>query len=159
MIVKNATMENLQAALDVVNARYAGNIKFKTLETKGRRISFTLTVKQTSVFTPQSLVSGRKVTMTAPGVSVGREGRRIAAACWHAHGDFFDALFKIAPDAGIYSSGSLATPRAGKWITKDGGNWQDWNKGSAYMPVMASQCCECRRNARTERILKAQGGM
>jgi hypothetical protein len=32
---------------------------------------------------------------------------------------------------------------AGKVINKDGGNWQDWNKGSMMMPVQASQCCEC----------------
>jgi hypothetical protein len=151
MIAKNCTMENLQAALDIVNKNhYAGNIRFKTLQPKGRRISFTLTVNRTSEGTG-------KAKVTAPGVSKGREGRRIAAACWHVHGDFFDALFSVCPEAGVYSSGSLANPLMGKWITKDGGNWQDWNRGSQMYPYMSSQACECHRNVRTERILKAQG--
>ncbi len=145
MIVKNATMEDLQWALVAVNSshEYAGNIKFKTLETKGRRISFTLTVDRTSEGTGKNKV-------TLPGVSIKR-GKRIAAACYHCHGDFFDALFRVCPDAVVSS--------LGKSITKDGGNWQDWNAGNLMNPVMASQCCECRRNVRTEKILAAQRGV
>jgi hypothetical protein len=150
MIVKNANMDHFHAALAVVNARYAGNIKFKTLEPKGRRISFTLTVISSTIGTG-------KAKATAAGVSMGPNGRRIAAACWHVHGDFFDALFRVCPDAAVYSSGSLANPRTGKWITKDGGNWQDWNKGLMMYPKLASECCECHRNIRTEKILAAQG--
>jgi hypothetical protein len=142
MIVKNANMDHFHAALAVVNARYAGNIKFKTLEPKGRRISFTLTVVSSTIGTG-------KAKVTAPGVSIGPNGRRIAAACWHCHGDFFDALFRVCPDAVVMSMGKV--------ITKDGGNWQDWNKGSMMYPKLASECCECHRNIRTEKILAAQG--
>ena len=142
MIVKNANMDHFHAALAVVNERYAGNIKFKTLEPKGRRISFTLTVVSSTIGTG-------KAKVTAPGASIGPNGRRIAAACWHCHGDFFDALFRVCPDAVVMS--------LGKVITKDGGNWQDWNKGSMMYPKLASECCECHRNVRTEKILAAQG--
>lgn len=142
MIVKNANMDHFHAALAVVNERYAGNIKFKTLEPKGRRISFTLTVVSSTIGTG-------KAKVTAPGVSIGPNGRRIAAACYHVHGDFFDALFRVCPDAVVMS--------LGKVITKDGGNWQDWNKGSMMYPKLASECCECHRNVRTEKILAAQG--
>ena len=142
MIVKNANMDHFHAALAVVNARYAGNIKFKTLEPKGKRISFTLTVISSTIGTG-------KAKVTAPGVSIGPNGRRIAAACYHVHGDFFDALFRVCPDAVVMS--------LGKVITKDGGNWQDWNKGSMAYPKLASECCECHRNVRTEKILAAQG--
>ena len=142
MIVKNANMDHFHAALAVVNARYAGNIKFKTLEPKGKRISFTLTVIS-------STIGKGKAKVTAPGASIGPNGRRIAAACWHCHGDFFDALFRVCPDAVVMS--------LGKVITKDGGNWQDWNTGSLMDRVPASECCECHRNVRTEKILAAQG--
>ena len=142
MIVKNAALENFHAALAVVNARYDGNIKFKTLESKGKRISFTLTVLSTTI-------GKGKAKVTVPGVSIGPNGRRIAAACYHVHGDFFDALFRVCPDAVVMS--------LGKVITKDGGNWQDWNTGSLMNPVPASACCECHRNVRTEKILAAQG--
>jgi hypothetical protein len=135
-------MENFHAALAIVNTRYDGNIKFKTLEPKGRRISFTLTVVSSTIGTG-------KAKVTAAGSSKGPNGRRIAAACWHVHGDFFDALFRVCPDAVVMS--------LGKVITKDGGNWQDWNKGSMIYPKLASECCECHRNVRTEKILAAQG--
>ena len=144
MIVKNATETSLQWALAAVNFRYGNNIKFKTMETKGRRVSFTLTVNSCTI-------GKGKAKVTAPGVSIGPNGRRIAAACWHCHGDFFDALFAICPDAVIMSMGKV--------ITKDGGNWQDWNKGSIMYPKMASSCCLCKRNIKTEKILAAQRGI
>lgn len=143
MIAKNVTMGHMIMALERTNARYGGNIKFKVLEEKGRRIHFTLTVDRTSEGTGKAKVG-------LPGVSIKR-GRRIAAACWHVHGDFFDALFKMVPDAEIVS--------LGKTITRDHGNWKDWNVGSLYEPLMASQACECHRNYRTERILAAQRGV
>lgn len=154
MIAKNCTKEDLQAALVAVNSdhRYAGNIRFKTMETKGRRISFTLTVVSSTIGTG-------KAKVTAPGVSVSPNGKRIAAACWHVHGDFFDALFNLCPGAEVYSSGSLANPKTGKWINKDGGNWQDWGKGSMMEPRKASECCLCKRNIKTEKILAAQRGI
>jgi len=147
MIAKNCTQEDLQAALVAVNSdhRYAGNIRFKTMETKGRRISFTLTVVSSTIGTG-------KAKVTAPGVSVSPDGkRRISAACWHVHGDFFDALFRVCPGSEVSS--------LGKVITKDGGNWQDWNKGSIMYPKMASSCCLCKRNIKTEKILAAQRGI
>ena len=146
MIAKNCTQEDLQAALVAVNSdhRYAGNIRFKTMETKGRRISFTLTVVSSTIGTG-------KAKVTAPGVSVSPNGKRIAAACWHVHGDFFDALLRVCPGAEVSS--------LGKVITKDGGNWQDWNKGSIMYPKMASSCCLCKRNIKTEKILAAQRGI
>lgn len=141
MIVKNAAMENFHAALAIVNARYDGNIKFKQLEPTGRRIKFNLTVCRTSEGTGKNKV-------TLPGVSIKR-GKRIAAACWHVHGDFFDALFDLAPDAEIFSA------MTGIW-EKKGDPWKDYEVGTGFEPLKASQACNCRRNYRTERILAAQ---
>jgi hypothetical protein len=108
----------MEAALAIVNGKYAGNITWKRFD-DGRTINFTLTVKSSK----------------APGGRLGPSGRRVAAACWHVHGDFFDALFEVCPDAVIVSMG--------KKITKDEGNWQDQNIGSAYLPFMYSEACDC----------------
>lgn len=136
MIARNCSIEELQAALDIINKKYAGNIKFKHIGLTGRRISFTLTVNSTSIGKGKNKVS-------APGTRRGHQGNRIAAACWHVHGDFFEALIHINQEAGVYSSGSLANPLTGKWITKEGGNWQDWNIGSSYRPLKMSEACDC----------------
>lgn len=127
MIAKNCTNADLQDALKAINTRYADNIRFKTLAPKGKGHTFTLTV----------------IDSHKPGSRIGQSGKRISAACWHVHGHFFDALFEIAPTAKIHSSGSLANPLAARWITKDAGNWQDWNYGSSFRPAMMSELCEC----------------
>lgn len=125
MITRNCTKEQLRQALESVNERYQGNIKFKTLEPKGKNFSFTLTVKDSK----------------AMGGKIGHNGRRIAAACWHVHGHFFEELFKFAPDAKVLSR------MAGTWITKMSGNWQDRNIGSMMYPLMFSQACDCNKKA------------
>ena len=139
MIAKNVTMEDLQKALASVNSRYQGNIKFKTLEHKGNRISFTLTV----------------IDSKAPGHRRTPSGKRLAAACFHVHGHLFEELFRISPEAGILSSGSLANPQKPKWITKAGGNWQDWQMGG-YPPMMVSRACDCNADAQAgvERLVQ-----
>lgn len=75
------------------------------------------------------------------GARISSSGRRIAAACWHVHGDFFDALLKIQPNAVIVTRGG-----PGAVIDKNGGNWQDCNIGSRMSPMMFSEACECAIN-------------
>lgn len=123
MKVKNTTRSALFAALDIVNEEYAGNITFQTapesLNKKETRFSFRLSVID-------SKESGARRSAT---------GRRIAAACWHVHGDFFEALISITPTAEIRTAGGV--------INAAGGNWQDRNIGSYYQPLMHSEACEC----------------
>jgi hypothetical protein len=118
MKAKNTNRNDMERALAIVNKKYAGNIKWNRFD-DGKTINFTLTVKSSK----------------APGGRRAPSGRRVAAACWHVHGDFFDALFGICPDAVIVSMG--------RKITKDEGNWQDRNIGSVYMPFMYSEACDC----------------
>lgn len=126
-----ATNDQMTRALAAVNEKYAGNIIFNRYEPRGRQIHFTLRCKSSK----------------GPGHSLGfhrtsrGNRRRLTACCWHVHGDFFDALLAINPDAVIYS---LA-----RKITKDGGNWQDWNAGSMMDPLPASEKCECNQAERT----------
>jgi hypothetical protein len=117
-----AKAETLQKALDVVNAKYDGNIEFERFEPNCRSVNFTLRVK-----------SSRK-----PGARRSQSGRRMAKACWHVHGDLFDAVLVIDPKARIVSRGG-----PGAVITDQGGNWQDCNIGSMMQPMMFSQACDC----------------
>jgi hypothetical protein len=121
MIAKNCTMEDMLTALVMVNRKYEGNILFRHLDHSGKRLSFTLKVKDSK----------------APGHGRGHSGNRTASCCWHVHGHFFEELFNVRPEAVVYSS------RTGKWITKDGGNWEDYQVGSMMSPKRASQACDC----------------
>ena len=115
MIAANVTIDDLLAALDAINTRYDGNLVFRYWPVAtGRRLRFTITVENPK----------------GPG---GRHG--VKAACWHAHGDLFDAILARCPDAVIDS--------AGRKITVDGGNWVDWNVGSRVAPMMYSETCDC----------------
>jgi hypothetical protein len=60
-----------------------------------------------------------------------RDGKRIAAACWHAHGLFFDAL----------PEGTEIRTMAG--VSHAGDSWADYNIGSQAYPCMASDACNC----------------
>lgn len=119
MIAKHCTIDDLQQALRDINLNYGDNIRFKTLEGRGRNVIFTLTVNDTK----------------GPGGRIGHSGRHIKAACWHVHGDFFDALFKLVPSAEVVS--------LGRRINKEEGNWKDWNIGSIAFPLMYSEACDC----------------
>jgi hypothetical protein len=61
--------------------------------------------------------------------------RPTRGACWHAHGHVFDAILAAYPDARIQS--------AGRVITQNGGNWQDWNAGTPAADVKMSELCDC----------------
>jgi len=121
MIAKNVTIQDLEQTLRLVNKIYDNNVTFNRLEQYGKRVRFTLRVKDSK----------------GKGARRGHTGRRLINACWHVHGDFFDILFKINPRAVIRS--------AGREITKDYGNWEDWNIGSIINPLYYSEACECWR--------------
>jgi len=122
-MITNASQGTLYKALDIVNERYGGNIRIKELTyLSPKRIQFTLSVHN-------SRNSGARRS---------RIGRRIAAACYHVHGHFFDALFSIEPEAYVRVS-----RHGNQKITKQAGNWQDFNIGSIMRPFMASEACEC----------------
>jgi hypothetical protein len=121
----NATIEQLNQALIEVNKRFENNIKFKDIEQQGKKVKFTLTV--ISSFGP-----GHRL-----GFSLTSKGnqRKLAAACWHVHGYFFEELFKINPNTIVKTSN--------KTVDINQGNWEDWNIGSLYRPLYFSEACEC----------------
>lgn len=132
MTIYNVTEAELQTALNHVSARYSGNIKFRHLDqvpTKtGRTWILTLGVYS-------SREPGSRLSFDLR--------RRVAAACWHAHGHFFDELLKIAPAAVIKTS-RYGTAK----IDVNGGNWTDFRIGSQFMPTMMSEACRCAEEGR-----------
>jgi len=66
------------------------------------------------------------------------ERRRLSAACWHAHGHFFEALYEQAPQAVVKTS---ITRIFGP--SQSEGNWIDRQCGSMFDPAMFSELCEC----------------
>lgn len=148
MIIHCKSKAVLYAALDSVNVGYyADNIRFKCdpiykgVDRTGLlKYQVCLTVYNTS--TGKGSKSDPKVT--APGVRLGLyhprggKARRIAAACWHAHGHWFEAI--LALDLSAVIEMSFFGKRK---ITSAGGNWHDFKRGSQAYPAMASELCEC----------------
>ena len=126
----NITPGQLDKALTEVNKLYDGNIVFKRgPEYIGRTSHFTLTVKNSN---------GLGARRSA---GYGTAGRKIAAACWHVHGYFFEAVFNqnsISPNARIRTAVSCITGPG-----ENEGNWQDKRIGPPIAPVMYSEACEC----------------
>jgi hypothetical protein len=119
----NATKETLEMALKNINVKYEGNVTFNRFDVHRNRINFTLRVSN-------SRGPGAKVSRL-----MGKE-RHTCSACWHAHGDFFDAIFKLDEKAWIFAAhvGTMEGP-------KD--NWQDFNIGSMIYPMYFSDSCDC----------------
>ena len=150
MIARDCTEQDLQEALRRINetdqynnlygpvGNFNGNIRFKRLDRNGKGFTFTLSVNA-------STIGKGKAKTTAPGSRINAmNGRHIAAACWHAHGRFFHALFDINPKARVFSSFYKRIDGTYHgWITADGGNWINGQIGSNAYPVMMSEACEC----------------
>ena len=121
MTILTAYSQSIRDALTKANEHLHGNLRFKTCEhVKTRRdgryeFSVTLTVNDSN-----EIGSRRSIA-----------GHRISAACWHAHGLFFDAL-----PAGTEI-------RTGNVKMLAGEKWQDYNIGSRSYPMQASLACNC----------------
>ena len=90
-------LRNLYLALHITNKQYAQNIAWKREpELIGKHYAFTLTVHDSA----------------NPGSRRAASGRRISAACWHAHRDFFRALFKHDPEGTVTSTQARYTSSA-----------------------------------------------
>lgn len=126
--VKNATREQMELALLETNKAFDDNLAWKDIKPTGRQLQFTLTVKDSK---------GTGARLGRPDYFNDGNGkqRRIKAACWHAHGEFFEALFKIAPDSEVTARGNK--------INAQEGNWNDWNIGSVIYPFYHSEACMC----------------
>ena len=125
MIIRDATREDIDAALAEVNKLFNGNIRYRNIDLEGKtrsggdRHRLTLTVNSSA----------------GPGGRRSHSGRRIAAACWHVHGHFFDSL----PEGCEITVAS----QDGKRKIQPGDPWEDRNIGSNWFPLYFSEACEC----------------
>ena len=122
--------EDLEKALAIVNERYDGNIAFHS-ESDIAAKSFRLVTKSYDL-------PGYGISTHSYQMGWTPNARRKNNACWHVHGYFFDALFSVNPNAKVKSRSNT--------ITKDYGNWEDFNVGSQICPCYASECCTCDGN-------------
>jgi len=128
----NASISQLTEALNYVNKSFAGNIRFKDIEQISKKtVRFTLTV----------------INSSDPGHRHGyyaKEGfqpKRMAAACWHVHGYFFEYLFlKYVDDIWIEAGGHK--------MGSNEDNWQDKIIGSFGIErsLTFSGACDCHKD-------------
>ena len=122
MEIRNITKYVLEDTLAKVNEKFGRNIKFKRIDLIGLtkhdacKYRVTLTVES-------SKGKGAKINAI--------NGRRIHAACWHVHGEFFNNLPKYC---------EIITSR---FRLTSGDTWNDFSVGSLDNPVLFSECCHC----------------
>jgi len=129
MLVRNASYEDLQAALNIVNEHYGGNVQFLFCRPAG----------YTRGGSEKHNVRLRVLDRRGPGAQHGLhrvksgERRRTSAACWHVHGTFFDAL---------PTGAEIRLSQEG--LHRPGDPWRDRQVGSLFDPVYFSDLCDCR---------------
>jgi len=117
MIIKTSK-ENIEKAFNKANAKFHGNLTMPKIEPQNG--------KDNRYVVRLSVIDSR-----GPGGRISPSGRRVKAACWHAHGEFMSAL----PDGTeIRTSGK---------VKYAGGMWEDWNIGSIVNPFYFSEACDC----------------
>ena len=145
MLIKNTTQKQIEQALAATNKTFEDNIifnRFDAANKKQTRFNVTLKVQDSKKAGHRRGFPYFTGFNSVPDYS---KRRRLACACWHVHGTFFDKLFEINSEIAIRSGSSLANPNRGEggWITIDGGNWQDRDIGSRLNPYWFSEACDC----------------
>ena len=127
MKVKGITEYDLRAIVHTVSCEmYEENLIFKREpERRGNFLFFTLTVRKSAD------AGGRR----------SHTGRRIAAACWHAHRDVMKEIFANNPDA-------LLVTALARYEGRDDFNDKfeatgDTNIGSMVQPLSMAEACDC----------------
>jgi len=143
----NVNEKEIKKAIDVVNKQFEDNIYLKEYEYLNKSRSGTgFTVKFKLGVKDSSKAGSRRSIMM-----VNKDGsrRKLAIACYHVHGVFFDALLDINKNAEVRLSGNrkiYVEKTKVKADIKYGdiiGNWEDWEVGSYMQPSMMSEACEC----------------
>lgn len=132
MKIQNITINELNTALAKLNQKYDNNITWNRspeLYQGWHTYRCTIRVKYNK----------------GKGAKLGFSGRRTIAACWHAHGDFFDCVLEVAPKAAILVS--IAQIELIKIYKDEYGNvinnWRDVQVGSLAAPMLYSEMCQC----------------
>ena len=128
MFVWGVTPIQLAKIVRIVSAKlYKKNIIFKNGPemVNSKKLTFALTVKRSD----------------QPGGRRTATGRKVAAACWHAHRDVMQELFNQFPKARIKSS---MADHCGKEEFENNFPETAWiNIGSEIQPCYLNDACEC----------------
>lgn len=127
MKLYNVPMIKLQEIVaEVAVNYYEDNITFKRLEQITKNcIIFTLTVEDTK----------------RPGYRRGPSGRKVAAACWHAHRDIMQAIFDQFPHARLIST--MARYNGAGDFERNFRKTGQQNVGSMFAPLYMMEACDC----------------
>lgn len=127
MRIKGISEQRLRFAVESVSSlQYDGNIVFKREpDKKGNFLHFTLTVLDSA----------------GPGGRRSHTGRRVAAACWHAHRDIMQAIFQLEPDALLITAFARYE---GQYNFRDTFEATGYNNiGSIAQPLYMRDACTC----------------
>ena len=116
----------LRSIVNIVSADYDKNIVFKKEpEKSGNAINFSL----------------RILDCNKKGARRSNTGRKIPAACWHAHRDIMELIFLWNPSARLVSI--LADYRGEKDFLESFPGTGSTNFGSIAVPIRADRACNC----------------
>ncbi len=139
----NASIQQLNESLNFVNHLFDGNIRFKDIEQISKKtVRFTLTVKDSQKLGHRRGYFSRDR----------KQPKRLAAACWHVHGYFFEYLFLKYPDQLWINAG-------GHNMASNEDNWQDKIIGSFGIErdYHFSEACDCHKTKSKIRYIKTDG--
>jgi hypothetical protein len=127
MKVKGISASELCAIVREVSGRdYDGNVIFKREpELIGNFLFFTLTV----------------IKSANPGGKRSPSGRKVSAACWHAHRDIMQVIFNSNPDALLVTA--LARYDGKQDFEYSFPTTGETNIGSMYEPFYMQDACDC----------------
>jgi hypothetical protein len=127
MIIKGVYSQDIRNAVSEINEKYGGNITVARLNPIGRDRSGHLK------FDVRLSVHDSR----GAGAGLSFSGRRVAIPCWHAHGEFFDAL----PSGATIE---INSSKLGRIVTHPGDAWQDALIGGRYHGYkLVSELCDC----------------
>ena len=119
----HATREEIIDALTYASRKYHGNIGFRNGPDFVRNDRSGTTIYRVTLTVHDSHGEGASINPYTR--------RHIKAACWHAHGYFYDG----------FNEGTLIEARGTKYRT--GEPWVEYNRGSLLWPSVASNWCNC----------------
>jgi hypothetical protein len=121
----NCTVDDVNDAIEVANREHGYDLSFAYTSGNGSRFR--------GRFIPE--------TSRSHGSRISPDGRRIKAACWHAHRDVLAVLFEIKPDAKVTTE--MAKYHGREMFRAAFPATEYRNVGSACRPASYGDLCDC----------------
>ena len=120
MEIRNVTHLQLIHALEAINVKFKGNIEFNRCDSIGK-LKYRVTLKVKDCHAPGHRSGFPKIVNFNPPAQDMSKRRCLPYACWHVHGEFFEALLNINSDIIIITGSRINGTNI--CIDKKGGNW------------------------------------